>query len=113
MTDTDALIELLDKASDNEERLSATMYLQSLAPDLAREVIALRAEIARLTATVERVRAAIVFVEPVDRVALNSAIASDIAAGMSLRKAAFKHGTTLSIARRAALTPNTGDKDGV
>jgi hypothetical protein len=55
----------------------------------------------RYRATIERIRAALEFVEPRDRDELDSALAADIAAGMSLRRAAAKHGTTLSIARRA------------
>ncbi len=79
MTDTDALIELLDKATPNWKSVGycgmsvvgsgpyprrailfahhdedmpgadADIELAALAPDLAREVIALRAEIARLS----------------------------------------------------------------
>ncbi len=51
MTDTDALIELLVKLEHDTYfiRNNARNYLQHRAIDLAREVIALRAEIARLT----------------------------------------------------------------
>jgi hypothetical protein len=54
--------------------------------------------------------AAVEFIEPRNKEELNRALAKDIAAGMSLRRAAAWHGTTLAIARRAALS-TTGDKD--
>lgn len=66
------------------------------------------ARIAELEAFEARVRSACDFVEPQSRRAQTDAIADDLAAGMSLRATAQKHGTTFGIVRgikaRQALT---------
>ena len=65
-------------------------------------VRALEARVQELEAFERRVRSAVDFMEPQDDGAMKAALAVDLAAGMSLRKAAAKHGTTVAIARGVA-----------
>lgn len=55
-----------------------------------------------LEAALERVKAAIDFVEPRDPEAKREAIVRDLEAGMSLRKAAAKHGVGVAVVRGIA-----------
>ena len=68
MTDTDALIELLAKYAEPSDTMLAYrdcyVRLQALAPDLAREVIALRAEIARRDQHIQMLKLAMAKLTP-------------------------------------------------
>ena len=59
------------------------------------------AELVWLRATVERVRAALEYVEPRRQDERDAAIVADIQAGMSLRHAAAKHATGVGVVRGA------------
>jgi len=65
-------------------------------------------EVEKLRATIDRVRAAIEFIEPRSDVASREAIAKDLRDGMSLRKTATKHGTTVAIVRGVARKQEAG-----
>jgi hypothetical protein len=76
------------------------------------EIEALKAKMAERDATIERIRRAISFVEPRAGRELDRAVAADLANGMSLRKAAEKHGVSFGIIRgvRARIATALGEK---
>jgi hypothetical protein len=90
--------------SGKDEAYADTNRRQALSGASAREVEVL----ARLRAMEARIRAALEYSDPIDRTEIDAAIAADLRSGLSLRKTATKHGTSVGIVRgiaRTALTP--------
>ena len=98
MRDLTELKEQLNCSAATTEQMFRAMRDALLA------ITALEARVAELEAMESRVRSALAYVDPESPLYSRDAIAADLRAGISLRKAAYKHGTTFAIVRGIART---------